>query len=86
MSRMVRAKLTRVGNSRGIRIPKALIDQLGLESEVEIVVENDHLEIHRGRKPRSGWSEQFSAMAEQGDDKLLDEETPTEWDEAEWEW
>lgn len=86
MRSVVRGKLTRVGNSRGVRIPKALIEQVGLESDVEIVVQDDHLEIHRGHKPRSGWEEQFRAMAERGEDKLIDPEIPTTWDESEWEW
>ncbi len=86
MRNTIRAKLTRVGNSKGIRIPKALIEQMGLESEVEIVVQDDHLEIYRGRRPRSGWEDQFGAMAERGDDKLIDAETPTKWDENEWQW
>jgi antitoxin MazE len=38
------------------------------------------------RRPREGWEEQFRAMAERGDDRLLDEPTPTKWDETEWEW
>lgn len=78
--------MVKIGNSQGIRIPKALIEQLGLEAEIELVVEDDHLEIHKGAKPRAGWAEQLRKMAEAGDDKLLDEETPTKWDEEEWEW
>lgn len=35
---------------------------------------------------RSGWSDAFKAMAEAGDDKLLDPGTPTTFDEEEWEW
>lgn len=81
-----RTRLVKIGNSQGVRIPKALIEQLGLEAEIEIVVEEDHIEIHRGTKPRSGWAEQFRKMAEAGDDKLIDGETATKWDEEEWEW
>jgi antitoxin MazE len=36
--------------------------------------------------PREGWEDAFVAMAARGDDRLLDEETPTDWDETEWEW
>ena len=39
-----------------------------------------------GMDPRAGWAEAFRAMAEAGDDKLLDEPTPTKFDEEEWEW
>ena len=43
-------------------------------------------EAASSRKPREGWAEQFRVMAERGDDKLIDPETPTSWDESEWEW
>lgn len=36
--------------------------------------------------PREGWSEALRAMAEAGDDKLVDEPAPTKFDEEEWEW
>ncbi|OFX13702.1 MAG: MazE family transcriptional regulator [Armatimonadetes bacterium RBG_16_58_9] len=86
MGNVTRTRLIRIGNSRGIRIPKAFIEQLDLESAVELVVQKDHLEIRSGKKPRVGWGEQFQAMAERGDDKLIDEVTATAWDEGEWEW
>lgn len=73
MSIINKTKLVKIGNSQGIRIPKALIEQLGLEDGIELVVEQDHLEIHRGAKAREGWAEQFRKMAEAGDDKLIDE-------------
>ena len=81
-----KTRLVKIGNSQGIRIPKALIEQLGLEDQIELVVEEDHLEIHRGAKAREGWAEQFRKMAEAGDDKLIDTGAATAWDEEEWEW
>ena len=86
MKNATRTRLVKIGNSRGIRIPKALIEQLALGPEVELVVEEDHLEIHPGRKARAGWEEAFREMAERGDDKLLDDVSTTTWDESEWEW
>jgi len=38
------------------------------------------------RPPREGWEESFRLMAERGDDRLLDPDVPTCWDEEEWEW
>jgi hypothetical protein len=35
---------------------------------------------------RYGWDESFRSMAEKGDDALLDDSVPTDWDEVEWEW
>jgi len=82
----VKTQIIKIGNSRGIRIPKLLIDQVGLGNEVEISVQRDHLVIRSTSHPRHGWDEQFRAMAEQGDDRLLDKATPTQWDVSEWKW
>ena len=77
-----------IGNSRGVRIPKPLLEQTGLNGEVEIIAENESLVIRRTRKPREGWAESFQEMAKHGDDALLDDPAPSlsAWDEDEWEW
>jgi antitoxin MazE len=82
----IRTQIVRIGNSRGIRIPKPLIDQVGLGTEIEISVHRDRLIIRSASRPRQGWEEQFRAMAEHGDDRLIDEVTGTRWDESEWKW
>ncbi|HKZ87020.1 MAG TPA: AbrB/MazE/SpoVT family DNA-binding domain-containing protein [Anaerolineae bacterium] len=82
----IRTQIVKIGNSRGIRIPKLLLDQVGLSSEVEISVQRDQLVIRPTSRPRDGWEEQFRAMAEHGDDKLLDEPVATRWDAGEWKW
>jgi len=82
----IRTRIVKIGNSRGIRIPKVVIDQLGLEGEVEISVQRNHLIVRPASRPRDHWDEQFRAMAERGDDQLLDTPTPTEWDRDEWQW
>lgn len=82
----IRTQIVKIGNSRGIRIPKVLIDQVGLEKEVEISVQRDRLVIRPFSRPRRNWEEQFQAMAERKDDRLLDAPTPAQWDRDEWEW
>ncbi len=82
----VKTQIIKIGNSRGIRIPKLLIDQVGFGSEVEIAVQRDQLVIRSTSRPRYGWGERFRAMAERGDDRLLDEPIPTQWDVSEWKW
>ncbi|MCY7407499.1 MAG: AbrB/MazE/SpoVT family DNA-binding domain-containing protein [Alkalinema sp. CAN_BIN05] len=77
--------IIKIGNSQGIRIPKLLLEQCGLRSEVEIGLEGDHLTIQMVSHPRAGWAEAFARMAENGD-VLFDEYASTEWDENEWEW
>jgi antitoxin MazE len=87
MSTALRTRIIKIGNSQGIRIPKLLLDQLGLD-EVELAVQEDQLVIRPIRHPRYGWDEQFRMMAEHGDDRLLDEAVVsfTQWDADEWEW
>ncbi|HEV8580771.1 MAG TPA: AbrB/MazE/SpoVT family DNA-binding domain-containing protein [Thermoanaerobaculia bacterium] len=84
----MKARIVRIGNSQGVRIPKPLLEQTGLRDNVEIEVEDDHLVIRAVGHPRAGWAEAFQAMAQHGDDVLLDGETLslTRWDEEEWEW
>ena len=71
MGNTVRSKVVKIGNSRGIRIPRALLEQAGLDNEVEMTFEGDKLIIHSPHHPRQGWEEHFKIMSEQGDDHLL---------------
>jgi antitoxin MazE len=80
----------RIGNSQGIRIPKLLLEQVHLteDEEVELEVQSEQIVIRPTYEARHGWESAFKAMAERGDDALLDEEvgSTTDWDEEEWEW
>lgn len=82
----MRARIVRVGNSRGVRLPKSLLELAGLPEEVEIHAEPGRIIIESARSLRSGWAEAARAMAERGDDTLLDAPTPTEFDSEEWMW
>jgi len=86
MGKVLKARVVRIGNSRGIRIPKVWLDQLGLDAEVELAVQKDRLVIRRAHRPREGWKEAFRSMAEHGDDRLMDKPVATEWDRVQWEW
>ena len=84
----MRGKIVRIGNSRGIRIPKPLLEQTGLIGEVEIAVEGNALVIRPVQRPRQGWAKAAEEMATQGDDTLLDGDVAlrTDWDAEEWQW
>ena len=82
----MRATLVKIGNSRGIRIPKALLEQCSMEGEVEIQIKNKTLVIESVKsRPRMHWDKDFQKMAETGDDKLLIEDFPTSADK-DWQW
>jgi antitoxin MazE len=83
----VRSRIVRIGNSKGIRIPKALLEEAQLKDEVDIAVENGALVVRPVRRVREGWAEAARAMHEAGEDRLLDGwDFPNEFDETEWEW
>ena len=84
----MKTRIVRIGNSQGIRIPKPVLEQVGLPVEVELVVEDNTIIIRPFTRPREGWADEFKSMAEAGDDELLDEEavSASSWDAEEWEW
>ena len=68
----MKTRIVRIGNSRGIRIPKALLEQCRLGSTVELEVQDGQLVVRSIERPRLGWAKSFRQMAEQGDDQVLD--------------
>lgn len=80
--------LTRIGNSQGIRIPKAVIELAQLENkDLSFKVTDEGLLIQTVDKPRQNWKEQFD-NAIQSKEKIID----NEWldaplvDNKDWEW
>lgn len=60
-----------IGNSKGIRLPKIIIDEYGLVKSVELILEDDRIILKPVSKPREGWEEKFREMAENKEDVLL---------------
>ena len=83
----MKAELVRIGNSRGIRLPKPLIEQCHLGNTVEMIVKDGCLVISRAHVPRQGWDEAFRAAPPREDDPiLLDAVTPNQFDREDWKW
>jgi antitoxin MazE len=82
----MKTRLVRIGNSRGIRLPKPIIEEAGLSDEVEVRVREGAIIIAPSVVPRSGWAQAAKQLRERGEDRLLDLPTPTRFDEKEWEW
>ncbi len=84
----MKTNIVKIGNSQGIRIPKALLEQTRLKGEVEILVRRDSLVIRAVQKARTGWEAAFKLMAEHGDDRLADANKVLEhsFDSEDWEW
>ena len=82
----MKTRLVRIGNSRGVRLPKAVIAQAGLTEEVELEVRDGAVVIARSASARSGWADAARQMRQHAEDRLLDSPTPTRFDEKEWQW
>jgi len=84
----IKAKIIRIGNSKGIRLSKSLIEQYNMKDEVLLETKKDSIVIRPVEKPRVGWEKSFEIMRLKGDDVLLDEgtELASEWDQEEWQW
>ena len=81
-----KTRIIRIGNSRGIRVPKALLEQAQLLEEVELHAEPGRLLVSAARQPRTGWAAAAKAMHAAADDQLLDQPTSTRFDDEEWQW
>jgi antitoxin MazE len=81
-------KIIPIGNSRGIRIPKAMLDHCGFGDEVDLQAKKGALILRPLNVTRAGWAAAFSGMATDRDDLLVHEDTPTatKFDAEEWEW
>jgi antitoxin MazE len=83
----MKTELVRIGNSRGVRIPKPLIEQCGFGDAVDLRVENECLIISPDRLPRQGWEERFRAASPAvEDEQLLGRMGANEFDRKEWRW
>jgi antitoxin MazE len=96
LTRSIKSKIVRIGNSQGIRIPHTLLPQLHLTRDVEITVQDDQLVIRAAHSPRDGWEERFARAASLtfsaglehvAEEPALDNpEFASEWDGSGWTW
>ena len=86
MAGTMRSQIIKIGNSQGVRVPRAILEQAGLEGDVDIEVRDGAIVIRPAAHPREGWAAAFADMAKHGDDFILDADTTamSSWDEEEW--
>ena len=82
----MKAHIVRIGNSKGIRLPKVLLQEAQLEDEVELQAEPGRILICKMAQPRTGWAEAARRMRARGEDLLLDPPTATRFDKEDWKW
>jgi antitoxin MazE len=84
----MRIDVIQIGNSKGIRLPKSVLENCHIKDAVDLKIENESIVLRSLQTaPRANWENAFQKMAEANDDQLLDHiEQSTTWDEAEWQW
>ena len=60
-----------IGNSKGIRFPKTLLEKYNIKDMVELVLKRDYIVLKPKTTSRIGWEKSFKKMHANGDDKLL---------------
>ena len=70
----MKAQIIPIGNSKGIRIPKMILEQCHFGGTVELEVKNHQLIIRASKAVRQGWDQAFAEMREHQDDVLLDQD------------
>ena len=76
--------LLKIGNSKGIRLSKTIIEKYGLRDTDEVILEKGHIIIRPSGQPRAGWDAAFKEMADNGDDHLLFDDVLEDEDFEEW--
>lgn len=74
----------KIGNSKGIRFSKTMIDRYNIKDTVDLIMDEEQIIIKPLTKPRKGWDMAFNEMHENADDNLIideifEEENPEEW-------
>jgi antitoxin MazE len=76
--------IIKIGNSKGLRLSKTILEQYNIKDKVELIFEKGQIILRPVHSPRNGWDESFQKMHEKGDDKPLmndvfEDETFDEW-------
>ena len=84
--RTVTAEIVSIGNSKGLRIPKAIREEVGLEGEVTLTVSEGALVVKPKRAPRADWRERFAqAKVDRREPLLIPDNLGTDFD-SQWNW
>ncbi len=76
----MKVAIRRMGNSRGVLIPKPILAEVGLEDTADLQVRDGFIEIRPVRRNRrEGWAEDARRLADEGQDALV---WPEFWNEG----
>ena len=77
--------VVRIGNSKGIRLPKAILEQCRITDHVDVEVHKENITLKPHKKSREGWAEQMKKMHQRVEDDLLIPDN-VDLDFEGWEW
>jgi len=67
----VQVSIIKIGNSKGLRLSKTILDKYNIKDKVELIFEKGKIILKPLQKPRENWEEQFKHMHKNKDDYLL---------------
>ena len=67
----MRVSIIQIGNSKGLRLPKSIIEKYNIQGEMEIILNEHDITLKPIKKVREGWEEAFKQMHANGDDHLI---------------
>ncbi len=70
----MKASIIKIGNSKGLRLNKQILEQYHIGDTVELILEEDRIILKPMKNPREGWNEAFRKMSKNEDDDLLIED------------
>ncbi|MCB1023221.1 MAG: AbrB/MazE/SpoVT family DNA-binding domain-containing protein [Acidobacteria bacterium] len=84
----MKTQIVKIGNSKGLRIPKALLEECSLSGDVELEIRSEGLLIKPAKTPRLNWENAFKTMSDNDEDELLVEnnEAATTFEKEKWRW
>lgn len=77
--------VVRIGNSKGIRLPKALLEQCHITDKVEVEISGEEISLKPFKRVRENWEQQMKLMHKLKDDKLIISDS-IDSDLEDWEW
>ncbi len=71
MELIMELSVINIGNSKGIRLSKTILEKYSISDKIELILEKGYIILKPLSEPRKGWDKAFKKMHENGDDQLL---------------
>lgn len=76
--------IIKIGNSKGLRLSKTILEKYNIKDKVEIILEMGQIILKPIETPRKNWDVSFEKMHQEGDDTLLFTDVFEDEDFEEW--